>query len=138
MFNKNNIIQAAFDKYLGIILETRLSFEKHLETMLCKINKTIGLIRKLQNLLPKTAPITLYKAFVCTHLDYDDIVYDQALIEKKKACKAWLHQKLVFFQYNACFAINGAICGSSREKLCQELGFESLQQRRWYRKLYCF
>ena len=87
MFNKNNVIQAAFDKYLGIILETRLSFEKHLETMLCKINKTIGLIRKLQNLLPKTAPITLYKAFVCTHLDYDDIVYDQALIEKKKPAK---------------------------------------------------
>ena len=84
MFKKNNVIQATSDKYLGIILGTRLSFEKHLETMLCKINKTIGLICKLQNLLSKTAPITLHKAFVCTHLDYDDIVYDQALIEKKK------------------------------------------------------
>ena len=27
--------------------------------------------------------------------------------------------------------------GTSREKLYQELGFESLQQRRWYRKLCC-
>ena len=33
--------------------------------------------------------------------------------------------------------IIGAIRGSSREKLYQELGFKSLQQRRWYRKL-CF
>ena len=31
----------------------------------------------------------------------------------------------------------GAVRGTSREKLYQKLGFESLQQRRWYRKLCC-
>ena len=31
-------------------------------------------------------------------------------------------------QYNAALAITGAIRGSSREKLYQELGFETLQQ----------
>ena len=40
-------------------------------------------------------------------------------------------------QYNAALAITGAINGSSREKLYQELGFESLHDRRWCRKL-CF
>ena len=35
-------------------------------------------------------------------------------------------------------AITGAIRGSSREKLYHELGLETLQQRRWYRKLCCF
>ena len=40
-------------------------------------------------------------------------------------------------QYNAALAITGAIHGSSREKLYQELGFESLHDRQWYRKL-CF
>ena len=99
--------------------------------MLCKINKTIGLIRKLQNLLPRSALITLYKAFVRPHLDYDDILYDQARNES-------FHLKLESIQYNACLAITGAIRGSSREKLYQELGFESLQQRRWYKKLCCF
>ena len=92
--------------------------------MLCKINKTIGLIRKLQNLLPRIALITLRKVFVCAHLDYGDIIYDQAQ-------NASFHQKLESLQYNACLAIAGAIIGSSREKLYQELGFESLQQRRW-------
>ena len=77
VFNDNNVIQTIFQKHLGIILDTLLSFEKHLETVLCKINKTIGLIRKLQNLLPRTALITLYKAFVRPHLDYGDIIYDQ-------------------------------------------------------------
>ena len=59
VFNNDNIIQVTSQKHLGIILDTRLSFEKHLETVLCKINKTIGLKLKLQNLLPSTALITL-------------------------------------------------------------------------------
>ena len=33
--------------------------------------------------------------------------------------------------------ISGAVRRTSREKLFQELGFESFQQRRWYRKLRC-
>ena len=47
-------------------------------------------------------------------------------------------QKMEIIQYNAALAIFGAIRGSSREKLYQELGLDTLQQRRWYRKLCCF
>ena len=35
-------------------------------------------------------------------------------------------------------AISGAICGTSREKLYQEIGIESLEDRRWLRRLYLF
>ena len=48
------------------------------------------------------------------------------------------HQKLELLQYNACIAITGAIRGTSREKLYEELGLESLQLRRWFRKLSLF
>ena len=41
-------------------------------------------------------------------------------------------------QCNAALAITGAIRGTSREKLNQELGLESLRKRRWYRKLCYF
>ena len=88
-------------------------------------------MRKLQNLLLRTALITLNKVFVCLQLDYDDIIYDQAH-------NVSLHQKLESLQYSACLAITGAIRRSSSEKIYQKLGFESLQQRRWYRKLYSF
>ena len=108
-----------------------MPFEKHLQTVLCKINKTIGLICNLQNLLPIAALITFYKALVRPHLDYGDIIYDQAH-------NASFHQKLESLKYNACLAVTGAIRGSSREKIYQELGFESLQRRRWYRKLCSF
>ena len=46
-------------------------------------------------------------------------------------------QKMETIQYNTALATTGAIRGSSREKPYQELDLETLQQRRWYRKLYC-
>ena len=73
----------------------------------------------------------VYKAFARPHLDYGDILYDQAL-------NMSFHQKLESVQYNACLAITGAIRGTSREKLYQELGLESLERRRWFRKLCSF
>ena len=83
------------------------------------------------NLLPRAALITQCKTFIRLHFDYCDIAYEQTR-------NASFHQKLESLQYNACLAITGAIRGSSREKLYQELGFESLQQRHWYRKLCSF
>ena len=41
-------------------------------------------------------------------------------------------------QYNVCLAITGAIRGTSKEKLYQEVGLELLQLRRLYRKLGMF
>ena len=45
------------------------------------------------------------------------------------------HQKLESIQYNACLAITEARRDISKEKFNQELGLESFQLRRWYRKL---
>ena len=44
--------------------------------------------------------------------------------------------KLKSVQYNAAFAIIGAIRETSKEKLCQELGFEYLMNRRWLRRIF--
>ena len=46
--------------------------------------------------------------------------------------------KIESVQYNAALAITGAIKGTSRERLYQELGLESLSDRRWYRRLTMF
>ena len=40
-------------------------------------------------------------------------------------------------QYKAALAITGAIQGTSREKIYQELRLESLKSRRWYKRLGC-
>ena len=45
------------------------------------------------------------------------------------------HAKMEFIQYNVCLAITGAIRCTSKEKIYQKLGIESLLLRCWYRKL---
>ena len=45
--------------------------------MLNKVNKTIGLLRKLQNTVPSPSLLTIYKSFIRPHFDYGDIIYDQ-------------------------------------------------------------
>ena len=42
------------------------------------------------------------------------------------------------FIYHEVLAITGAISGTSKRKLFEELGLESQQHRRWYRKLCYF
>ena len=49
-----------------------------------------------------------------------------------------VQQKVETIQYNAALAITSAIRSFFMEKLYQELGLETLQQRRWYRNLCCF
>ena len=51
--------------------------------------------------------------------------------------ESW-HKELKSARYNAALAIAGAIRGTNTEKLCQELGLESLQNRRKLRKLSLF
>ena len=78
VFNDSIVSQANSQRHLGIILDFKLTFEEHLLNAFKKVDKAIGLLRKLQNLLPITTSITFYKAFVRPHLVYRDILYDQA------------------------------------------------------------
>ena len=130
-FNNNNVSHVNSQTHLRVILDVKLTFEEHLKNVFNKTNETIGLLKKLSNLLPRQALVTIYKAFIRPHLDYGDVLYDQAFNNS-------FHAKMESIQYNACLAITGAIRGTSREKIYQELGLESLQLHRWYRKLYLF
>ena len=99
--------------------------------ILNKINKVFDLLHKLQNLLPQNVFITNYKSFIRLHLDYCDIFYNQTF-------NYFFHQKLEPIQFNAWVAITEAIRDSSKDKLYQELGLDSLQYHRWQRELCCF
>ena len=95
-----------------------------------KINKGIAVIKKLRYSLPRKSLITIYKAFLRSLIDYGDIIYEQP--QNESFC-----EKLESVQYKAALAKTGAIQGSSRGKLYEELGLESLKSRRWYMRLGC-
>ena len=60
VFNNTNVTQSMYQKHLGIILDSKLTFENHINMVTTKINKTIGLLCKLQNLPPRTVLIKIY------------------------------------------------------------------------------
>ena len=85
--------------------------------MFKKVNKTISLLLKLQNNLPRAPLVTIYKSFIRSHLDHGDTLYEQTFNNS-------FHERLKSIQYNAALAITGTIRGSSREKLYQERGLQ--------------
>ena len=130
-FNNTDITSSEYQKHLGLVLDTKLSFERHIEEKIQKANKGIGLINRLRKYVPRKSLLTLYKSFVRPHLDYGDIIYD---------CpgNATFTERLEKVQYNACLAITGCFRGTSQEKLYLELGLESLSNRRYARRLIFF
>ena len=126
-----NVSKTVSQKHLGVILDFKLTFEEHLNNVVANVNNAVGLLSKLQNLLPRTMLITIYKTFIWPHLDYGDVLYDQAFNNSFK-------EKLESVQYNVFLALTGAISGASKEKICQELELESLRDRRCCKKLRLF
>ena len=127
-FNNIPVAQMNSQKHFGMQLDKKLNFEEQLKKAESNVNKTIGIFRKLKNVPPRSALLTIYKSFIRPHLDYGDIIYDKAFNES-------FHAKLESLQYNATLAITGAIKGSSTEKIYEELGTEPVKSRRWYRKM---
>ena len=78
VFNNAIVSQTNPQKHLGVTLDLKLTFEEHLLNVFKTVNRTIGLIRKLQNVLPRITLVTIFKALVRTHLDYGDVLHDQA------------------------------------------------------------
>ena len=130
-FNNNVTKKYPHHKHLEIVLDSKLDSEFHVDQKSKKCNKLIGLIRRLSVTVPRNALLTIYKSFIRPHLDYGDILYDKPENEN-------FQNKLEKVQYRACLAITGAIQGTSRQKLYDELGLHSLNKRRWRNKLIFF
>ena len=73
----------------------------------------------------------MYKLYVRPHLDYGDIIYHKFDPDFTLEFTG----KLESTQYTAALAVSGAWRGTNRNKLYEELGWEYLYHRRWYRRL---
>ena len=115
--------------HLGLILDTKLKFNEHLEDKINYCNRIIGFLKVIFNTTKNVS--SDYKAFGRPHLDYADIFYDKP---HNESFKDWLEK----VRYNAALAITGAIRGASPECIYNELGLEFLADRRWSRKMTFF
>ena len=77
-FNNVPVIRDNIQKHLGLFLDSKLSFFDHINEKIKKATKGVNVIRKMNLLLPRSSLLTIYKSFVRPHLDYGDVIHDQA------------------------------------------------------------
>ena len=129
--NNKLVKQVPSQKHLGMISHNKLNFQEHLKNTLNKVNKTVGLLRKLKNFLPRGPLLKIYKLFIRPHLDYSDVIYDQYY-------NNFFRQKLELMQYNAALPITGAFKRFLYGKTSSRIRFRILKTTRWFRKLRYF
>ena len=130
-FSENNITKCSYQKHLGKVLDSKLSFNTHIDQKIKKCNKLIGLMKRLSVNLPRSALLKIYKSFIRPNLEYGDILYDKPDNEN-------FQNRIEKVKYKACLAITGAIQRTSRETLYEDLGLDSLVERRRHNKLIFF
>ena len=68
-FNNNNVQSANSQKHLGLVLDSKLDFNEHVNNKINKCNKSIGIMKKLSLTLSRNSLLTVYKTFVRPILD---------------------------------------------------------------------
>ena len=137
-FNGTVVEKENEQKHLGLILDSSLSFDKHLDEKMRKAKKIVGMLKHLSNFLPLKTLDQMYKALVRSHLDYCDIIYHMPAVLNQPPLGVTLNsqmEKVERIQYQAALAITGAWQGTNRSKLYEELGWESLSDRRMCRRI---
>ena len=127
-FNGDNIQTAISQEHLGLVLDSKLDFNEHISNKINKCNKIIVIMKKLSLFLLRKI-LQTYKSFGRPNLDDADIILDKPFNESFKT-------KIEMIQYRAALVTTGAIKGTLRDRLDQEIGLESPADRRSSRKIF--
>ena len=130
LFNGIPVRREADTKHLGLTLDEKLTFRKHVNEKIKKANKGVGLLRFLSRFASRKVLNTIYKLYVRPHLDFGDVIYHEQLSDCSKLLES--------VQYNAALIVAGCWRGTNMEKLYDELGWEKLSLRRHFRRLTLF
>ena len=126
---------------MGLILDSKLLFVNHINEKIQIARKGIGVIRCVSKYMPVKILNQLYKTYVRPHFDYCDVIYHIPHIVNifnHSISLNPLMERIERIQYQAALAVTGTWQGSNRNKLYDELGWESLNYRRWFRRLVLF
>ena len=76
-----NIIKCDEEKDLGVVFDCMLSFDSHIQTVINKANRNIGIIRRTFSYFTINVFIKLYKALVRPHLEYGNAIWQSTSVE---------------------------------------------------------
>jgi hypothetical protein len=119
------IKRAPHHKHLGLILSQDLSWTEHINELVDKANRRLGIMRTLKFKIDRLSLEKIYMSFIRPLLEYGDVVWDSPL-ESLNA--------LDMVQKNAARIVVGATARSSTDGLYEETAWESLGGRREFHR----
>ncbi len=125
--NNTDLERVTSLKQLGLLFDERMTWQPHIEQLILKSNKKIGLIWQISNQFPRSCAETIYTSYIRPILDYACICYDN--------CSVNLNQRLEVVQRKAALACTRAIRRTPTKDLLAELGWSTLETRRKYFRL---
>ncbi len=125
------MLTRVFDhKHLGMIFSHDMKWGAHIDSILQKAFSRLNGIRRLRMVVPRTIRETLYKALVLPIVEYGSVLFDN--------CSTLLKQRLERLHRNASVIVTGAFKNTSYVRLLEELGWDSLEDRRKLSRLCLF
>ena len=76
--NKNAIKEKEFIKYLGVFIDSTLSWKHQISTISKKISRSIGIMYKLRPFLPSKVMRNVYYSLIYSHIIYAIEAWDSA------------------------------------------------------------
>ena len=110
-FNGTVVPKVNEQKHLGLVLDSKLSFERHLNEITMKAKISIGIIKYLSSFLPLKTLDQMCKALVRSHLDYCDTIYHIPALNNQINLGVTLTSLMEIVertQYQAALVITGA------------------------------
>ena len=113
-FNNIPVARVPYTKHLGLIIDEKLSFSKHIKEKITKGMKGFALLKFLSKYVSKDVLNMSYKLYVRPQLDYSDVIYHNQRMDMMN-----LVEKV---QYKAALVVSGRWLGTSQNN---KLGWES-------------
>ena len=89
--NNEKLAEAQSAKYLGVLLDNKLSWKTHIQETTMKISKGVGILARLRHFVSKDVLSCIYNAFIQPHSTYGIInwggAYESVLDPLKKSMK---------------------------------------------------
>ena len=76
--NGTTLYESQKIKYLGLIMDDKLTWSSHIHELSKKINKSIGILYKLKNLCPDSVLMSIYFSLIHSQISYGLLVWGTA------------------------------------------------------------
>ena len=126
-FGGNMLQQVTEYKHLGVDFSEDLSWNTYIDKVCSKTSKRVDCLKRLKFVLPRQVLCRIYSTMILPLMEYACIVIDNMSVSNKN--------KLESVQRSAALCCTGAFVNTSTNRLMDDLGWNTLEQRRTFFRL---